>query len=142
MKQFVLVTLSLLLLSSCNSTTDSTTGATDPSGNPIVVTPPIVEPATPITITIEPGCIGEGPLAYGVNPLKIPLGTVVTWINADAVTHTATDVTHGTFDSMELATGESYSYTFTVLGTYEYEDVFYGFPSMSGEIQVFDPSDN
>ena len=77
-----------------------------------------------------------GPAAYGVNPLVVKAGTVVTWVNNDTVKHTATEIDTNYFDSNFIQPGGSYSFTFIQIGTYNYEDVFYGQDSMNGTIQV------
>jgi plastocyanin len=51
--------------------------------------------------------------------LTISAGTKVTWVNHDDVGHTVTS-NDGKFKSKTLDTNESFSYTFTDSGTYEY----------------------
>jgi plastocyanin len=51
--------------------------------------------------------------------LTIPAGTKVTWVNHDDIGHTVTS-TSQKFKSKTLDTNESFSYTFTDSGTYEY----------------------
>lgn len=59
--------------------------------------------------------------AYAPNPLSIIAGDAVTWTNTDSVRHDIT-VTNGpaAFQSPLLSKGQSWSYTFTVAGTYSY----------------------
>ena len=47
------------------------------------------------------------------------LGTTVTWTNDDTMTHTVTDK-EAQFDSFDMAAGESFSITFTEVGTFDY----------------------
>lgn len=61
----------------------------------------------------------EAPGDYSVNVLTVPVGTTVEWVNQDSVIHTVTDV-DGLFDSGFYGEGESWSYTFTEPGEYEY----------------------
>lgn len=62
----------------------------------------------------------EDPADYSPNVLTITAGTTVTWVNEDpGQMHTVTDV-GGAFDSGFFATGESWSFTFTEAGEYEY----------------------
>jgi nitrite reductase (NO-forming) len=57
---------------------------------------------------------------YSVNVLEIAVGTTVTWTNDDpGMLHTVTAV-DGSFDSGFLDSGESWSYTFTQEGEFEY----------------------
>ncbi|REK21264.1 MAG: hypothetical protein DWQ40_04325, partial [Actinobacteria bacterium] len=61
----------------------------------------------------------ETPADYSVNVLTVKVGTTVTWTNGDSMLHTVTDV-NGAFDSGFLEEGDSWSYTFTEPGEYEY----------------------
>ena len=61
----------------------------------------------------------EDPADYSVNVLTIPVGTTVTWTNEDTTMHTVTAV-DDSFDSGYYGEGESWSYTFTEPGEYEY----------------------
>ncbi|MGH2418709.1 MAG: cupredoxin domain-containing protein [Candidatus Limnocylindria bacterium] len=65
--------------------------------------------------------------------VTVNVGDTVTWTNLDAVVHTATS-TAGTFDSGDLAQGQSFTVTFTAPGTYPY--VCTPHPSMTGTIVV------
>jgi len=71
--------------------------------------------------------------AFAPATLTIAVGDSVTWTNADAVVHTATS-TSGAFDSGDLATGESYTLTFSAPGTYAY--LCTPHPTMTGRIVV------
>jgi plastocyanin len=51
--------------------------------------------------------------------LTIAVGDTVQFVNKDSVGHTAT-AKDGSFDSKNLDTGKSWSYTFTTAGTYPY----------------------
>jgi len=62
----------------------------------------------------------ENPPDYSVNVLTVAPGTTVTWTNDDpSMAHTVTAV-DGSFDSGNIATGGSFSYTFTTAGEFEY----------------------
>ena len=65
--------------------------------------------------------------------LTIAVGDTVTWTNRDPVVHTATS-TAGAFDSGDLDQDDSYSFTFTTPGTYDY--LCTPHPSMTGRIVV------
>lgn len=71
--------------------------------------------------------------AFSPATLTITAGDTVTWTNGDGVVHTATSPA-GTFDSGDLAMGESYSFTFTEPGTLDY--LCTPHPSMTGRIIV------
>jgi len=65
--------------------------------------------------------------------LNIKVGDIVTWVNEDAVSHTAT-ADDGSFNTQLLAQGEKASITFTKKGTYTYHCTVH--PSMRGTIVV------
>jgi plastocyanin len=57
---------------------------------------------------------------YSPSSLNVNVGTTVTWVNKDTVTHTVTSQGSSLFDSANLPTGGTFSYTFTQGGTYGY----------------------
>jgi plastocyanin len=57
--------------------------------------------------------------AFSPKTLTVKVGTKVTWTNQDQVGHTAT-ADQGAFNSGILSTGNSFSFTFTKVGTYSY----------------------
>jgi nitrite reductase (NO-forming) len=62
----------------------------------------------------------ESPADFSVNELTVKMGTTVTWTNNDpGQMHTVTDM-NGAFDSGFLETGDTFSYTFTEVGEFEY----------------------
>ncbi len=71
--------------------------------------------------------------AFHPPSITITAGDTVTWTNADAVAHTATS-TSGVFDSGALEQGQSYSFTFSMPGTYAY--LCTPHPAMTGEVVV------
>jgi nitrite reductase (NO-forming) len=89
--------------------------------------------------------------AYSPADLTVPVGATVTWVNQDSVGHTVTEGDPNSpkqaslrmFDSSGeaatgkvalIAAGESWSYTFTTPGTYEYYCIVH--PYMAGHITV------
>jgi len=70
---------------------------------------------------------------FGSAVLTVRPGTTVTWINHDDDPHTVTS-TENVFRSPGLDTDETYSYTFTKLGTYEYFCTLH--PLMTGKVVV------
>jgi plastocyanin len=71
--------------------------------------------------------------AFSPSTLTIVAGESVTWTNADQAIHTATSGS-GAFDSGDLDPGESFTFTFTTPGTYDY--LCTPHPSMTGSIVV------
>ena len=52
--------------------------------------------------------------------LSVKVGATVTWVNEDTVAHTVTSEGSTLFDSGNLPTGGTFSFTFTRAGTYHY----------------------
>jgi plastocyanin len=69
--------------------------------------------------------------AFSPATLMVEVGTTVTWTNSDSAAHTATG---DTFDTGELAQGESGSVTFDTEGTFNYICSIH--PDMTGTIVV------
>ena len=105
------------------------------------MTPPTMPPLpTPPVTTLPPtppavqGQYDVWLPGHSFNPsiLTVPVGTTVTWTNKDSDQHTVTSAT-GLFDA-SLVFSKSFSYTFTVPGTYEY--YCNPHPDMTGKIIV------
>jgi plastocyanin len=58
-------------------------------------------------------------MSFGPRTLKVKVGTTVIWTNQDVTSHTVT-FDDGSVESGELVPGESYEFTFTAPGTYNY----------------------
>ena len=81
------------------------------------------------TITVE---ISD--FAFQPGTVTIQVGDTVTWTNLDGAAHTATDTgPQALFDGV-MANGESFSYTFTQAGTFNYFCTFH--PEMTGTVIV------
>jgi plastocyanin len=63
--------------------------------------------------------------AFSVSSLNVAEGTKVTWTNNDATTHTVT-ADDDSFNSGDIAPGQTYSRTFTEAGTYNYHCIYHG----------------
>jgi plastocyanin len=70
---------------------------------------------------------------FGPQTITVPVGTTVTWTNADDIPHTSVS-TEGVFKSKVLDTDEKFSYTFTKAGTYPYYCTIH--PKMTGKVVV------
>lgn len=99
-----------------------------------VVEPP-ASPTPPPADAVQVGITKDGWLdpanaenAFDPNTITIAVGTTVTWTNNDATMHTVTSGTSannvgtpdGRFDSGFVATGATWSYTFTEAGEFPY----------------------
>lgn len=72
-------------------------------------------------------------LAYATPHIEVAAGTAVTWTNADSAEHDVIFV-NGMGNSALLSQGQSWSYTFTAPGTYQY--VCSDHPFMLGQVTV------
>jgi plastocyanin len=70
---------------------------------------------------------------FGIVSIEVAKGTIVRWTNRDDVPHTVVSSTK-LFKSPPLDTDESFSYTFTDTGTFEYYCSLH--PRMTGKIVV------
>ncbi len=70
---------------------------------------------------------------FSAPTLTVKAGTTVTWTNLDDDAHTVTSDAN-TFRSPGLDTGETFSYTFTRAGTFEYFCSLH--PLMTGKVVV------
>ena len=82
--------------------------------------------ATPVLVTIKD-------FAFAPGVVKIPVGGSVTFKNLDQAAHTATDA-KGSFDSGNLDTDKSFTYTFKKAGIYNIICAYH--PSMHGIVDV------
>ena len=78
--------------------------------------------------------------AFSPSVITVKKGTKVTWTNNDTTTHnvdvdeSVEEASAEQFNSGDLLSGKSYSYTFTKTGTYRYHCNFH--PSMHGIVIV------
>ncbi len=71
-----------------------------------------------ITIVPNAATLTNG-LSFSPPSFTVKVGSTVTWINRDATTHTVTSTT-GVFDSGYRGSGDTFKFTFTQPGTYQY----------------------
>ena len=100
-----IILLSALGLSACGSSSKP-----GPSPTP---------PPSPVTVSIVPGARTLTTTAYSPNPLNIPRGTTVTWINNDTSTHNQV-ADGGAFNTGDVASGGQASFTFQNAGAFPY----------------------
>jgi plastocyanin len=152
----------MLLFTACKSATPtqapapaeptatSTATPVPPSATPAPTdtATPTVQPTDTATPTLAAGATAAPAggkvniiiigLSFVPNPMIVKVGTTVTWTNQDAVAHKVV-ADNGSFKSGTLKKGNSYSFTFTQVGTFKYYCSFHGGPNgagMSGKIVV------
>lgn len=94
------------------------------TSSPVNETPAIVTGAKIVDVSIQN-------FAFEPNSVKISVGDTVKWINLDSAPHT---IKGADFTSESLNKDDSFSYTFTTAGTYNYECSIH--PSMKGVVIV------
>jgi plastocyanin len=72
--------------------------------------------------------------AFSPQTLQVAPGTTVVWTNKDSVAHTVTSDTGAWADSGNLATGATFSHTFSTPGTYRYHCAIH--PNMTATLVV------
>ncbi len=65
--------------------------------------------------------------------ITVPKGTAVVWTNKDSATHT-TSALDGTWDSENLGRGDTFTFTFSEAGTFDYQCDIH--PRMKGTVVV------
>jgi plastocyanin len=110
------------------STAPSTSGTAAIPTNAIQVVIPAVDG--------EPGSDGTDQFNPQFITVVIGVNNTVTWINHDEFAHNI--LTTSGFSSPDLSTGQSFTYIFTVPGTYHYSCSY--FPVMSGTVIVKNPT--
>ncbi len=101
-----------------------------PATSPVSVTPPALQGENvpnPVSVTISG-------FAYAPQHITVPKGTKVTWTNLDSASHTITSDSVAGPTSSLLPEGGTYSFTFTVPGTYSYHCSPH--PTMTGSVVV------
>jgi plastocyanin len=126
-----------LILAACGSAAGATTASTaNPATTPapaattpvVTNTPAAVTPTPTVKATPLPGLSqvvlivnnSDGSFGFSPETLTIRPGTTVTWKNMSSVPHTITSDDGQTFDSGNIAPGGTFSFKFTVAGSYPY----------------------
>jgi plastocyanin len=90
-------------------------------------------PAGSTTVTIASGSSNLTATAFGQNPLTIPVGTTISWLNADNTTHTSV-ADANQWSSGNIAPAGRFNFTFASAGRYTYHCQIH--PNMVGTIVV------
>ena len=72
--------------------------------------------------------------AFSPASISIKAGVKLTWTNKDGTTHTVTSDNGAFTSSGDLATGDTYEFTFMTAGTYHYHCAIH--PAMKGTVTV------
>jgi plastocyanin len=115
-----------IMIVSCGSSNVTTTAI-----KPITTLPTITTTGTPMPVDNVEVLIEN--YEYAPSAITIPPGTNITWKNKDSVKHTVTS-RDNVFDSGLFGQNETFSYTFSEPGEYEYYCIPH--PYMTGKISV------
>lgn len=136
-----IVVLLSLVLSACGGTGDETPGedaADDATTQSTVEAPPADAGANEVAMEL---------IAFKPGKVSVAAGDTVTWIQKDAGFHTVTSGTaeqsgggvnampDGKFESGDIATGDTFEFTFEMDGVYPYFCALHP-ATMSGEVTV------
>jgi plastocyanin len=83
---------------------------------------------------LQPTSVSIDNFTFGPQTLTVKAGTTVTWTNKDDIPHGIAATNNSFARSKALDTDDSYSFTFTTPGTYQY--FCYLHPHMTGTIVV------
>jgi plastocyanin len=102
----------LAILAGCGGPTSATTPAAAESMPPAAASGQDAPVATN-TVAIQN-------FAFSPATVTVKAGTTITWTNRDFDAHTVTAMSAGSFHSPTLNTGQSFQYTFTTPGRFDY----------------------
>lgn len=91
--------------------------------------PPVAPPTAG-----QPYAVKIANFTFDAPTIEVPVGATVTWTNVDDVPHTVVSSDRKTFKSKVLDTDQSFSFTFTAAGEYEYFCSIH--PHMTGKVVV------
>jgi plastocyanin len=133
-----LILLAGMFLTACGASVTSVPNVVPPTVQAATVEPPtiqtpIVQPSQALSGEVKISIAG---FAFDPAAITITTGTTVTWTNKDSAAHTVTG-DDGSWGSNDLATGASFSHTFTKAGSYAYHCGVH--PSMIATITVVAP---
>ena len=83
---------------------------------------------------VQPTAVSIDNFTFGPQTLTVKAGTTVTWTNKDDIPHGVASSNNAFTKSRALDTDDSYSFTFTTPGTYQY--FCYIHPHMVGTVVV------
>jgi plastocyanin len=89
--------------------------------------------ATTAREEVPPIMVEMSRFLYNPDNITVTVGTTVSWVNYDGVTHTVT-ADDGSFDSGNINPGQRFNHTFTKVGEFSYHDKAY--PFMRGNVNI------
>jgi plastocyanin len=105
------------------------TAACGSSNNPTTPTPT----PTAMSVSIPVGARTLGANSFVPNPVTVTVGSTVTWINNDTITHDSISDS-GVWNSGNIPAGGQFAFTFQSKGTFTYKCTIH--PGMVGTVNV------
>ena len=118
--------ITLVLLFGCSSGSQSQTPQQAPQQQTPETGKTTVQSSEQVSVTIQN-------FKFTPQDITVKVGTKVTWTNQDGAPHTV-ESSDGTLRSDQLEKGDTYTYTFTKAGAYNYKCGIH--PSMHGSVTV------
>ncbi|MHB8651758.1 MAG: cupredoxin domain-containing protein [Minisyncoccota bacterium] len=100
----------------------------------LTTSPPVFGSSTPASPTVANVTVNIKNFSFDPAELVVKVGTVVTWVNNDAVLHTVTSDSGGVLNSPVLSHGQSFTFAVTNSGTLRYHCSIH--PMMKGSVVV------
>ena len=124
--RLAVVSVVLMFAIACGGYSSPTPSSPTPSPTP---TPG--GPSSSVAIPVGASALGNG--AYAPDDLNVAVGTTVTWMNTDSISHTSTSDVNG-WNSGIVAPGGQFSFAFQAAGTFPYHCTIH--PGMVGTVVV------
>ena len=118
----------LVFATACGGDSSSSPASPSPTPSP---TPTPGVPSSSIAIPV--GAESLANRAYMPDELNVAVGTTVTWMNTDSISHTSTSNAAG-WNSGIVAPGGQFSFAFQTAGTFPYHCTIH--PGMVGTVVV------
>jgi plastocyanin len=126
--RLALVSSIVMFATACGGSYSSPSTSPSPTPSP---TPTPGGPSSSVAIPAGAASLGNG--AYTPDGLNIAVGTTVTWMNTDSISHTSTSDVSG-WNSGVVSPGGQFSFAFQTAGTFPYHCTIH--PGMVGTVVV------
>jgi plastocyanin len=119
--RLILALVASVSVVACGSSTTAPSSTNNTTGN------------TGTSVSIVNGASTLTTTAYAPNPVTVPVGTTIRWMNNDNVAHTST-ANDSSWDSGSIPPGGSFNRTFMSAGSFGYKCTIH--PNMVGTVTV------
>jgi plastocyanin len=106
--------------------------------NPTIITTtitPVFSQEEGSSVSIAPGAADpNNDLSFDPPQINVPIGSIVSWTNADSIQHTVTSDEQGLFDAGPISPGDTFENVFDSAGEFGYHCAIH--PFMTGVVMV------